>query len=175
MCIVIPKNRLNGRAKGNPIGEGVEILIASKQKAKNYNANYDLASYLVNSVIKFNVQEKGILTRKVGIWVLQAANCPSALIECGYMDSKTDLKKLKDVNYQQEMAINILTGIETYLVNKESGGSAAVVDTVPRKKVLINDNYKAVTIKGKENIVNSKKLSDTVLLKENKLSMDSAL
>jgi len=117
---------LNGRAKENPM-EGVEIIIANKQKAKNYQANYELANYLQNSLQAFNAKEKGILTRQVGIWILQETNCPSTLVECGYMDVANDLKKLKTTQHQQLLATNILKGIETYLVGKEHASEVVTV------------------------------------------------
>ena len=111
--------QLNENARENP-NEGVEIFIANKQKAKDYDANYNLAGALSSSLIKQNRADKGILTRQKGIWVLQEVNCPSALIECGYMDNKDDLQKLKQADYQQQLATNILKGIEAYLGNIES-------------------------------------------------------
>lgn len=138
---------LNGRGKDNPM-EGVEIIIANKQKAKNYTANYDFAAYLKNSLLPLNSNSKGILTRQKGIWVLQGVNCPSVLIECGYMDVANDLKKLQTTSHQQILATNILKGIEAYLGNKEKGESAVVYDTVPKMK----GNVEGVIIEGKDTV-----------------------
>lgn len=165
---------LNGRAKGNPM-EGVEVIIANKQKAKNYQANYELANYLQNSLLPLNSGDKGILTRQVGIWILQETNCPSSLIECGYMDVANDLKKLKNTQHQQTLATNILKGIETYLVSKEKGVISVAVDTVPKKKVVIIDSNKVVTLTSKSTALNGKLLNDTISINVKKSSLDSVL
>ncbi len=128
---------LNDLAKSSDKSpEGVEIYIANKEKARNYQLNYDFAASLSNSLVNQVKSDKTILTRYKGIWVLQATNCPSALVECGYMDNKVDLQNLTNPSYQQTLATNILKGIEAYLVSKEKGVSAVVVDTVPKKKVV---------------------------------------
>ena len=125
---------------------GIEIFIANKQKAKNYDANYQFAAALSSTLVTTDKIDKGIVTRAKGIWVLQEVNCPSALVECGYMDNKTDLEKLKNNSYQQVMANNILKGIESYFVNKENGASPLVVDTVPKMKGKVE----GVFIEGKD-------------------------
>jgi N-acetylmuramoyl-L-alanine amidase len=112
--------------QSNKLSQGLEIYIANKEKAKNYQLNYDFAAALSTALINKTKNDKKILTRYKSIWVLQATNCPSALVECGYMDNKADLQNLTNLTYQQSLANNILKGIETYLVSKENEQEAVV-------------------------------------------------
>lgn len=109
--------------------EGIELFIASKDKAKNYEANYRFANQMATTLQKVN-QLNGIRSRQQGIWVLQAVNCPSLLIETGYITSKTDLERLKSNTYQQKMADAILVGIQLYLSADKSQTYSLTADTL---------------------------------------------
>ncbi len=111
-------------AENNRTGEGpskgIDLVVASEEKAQDYKANYQLANYMANSLSAVN-EFRGIHSRKQGIWVLQAVNCPSVLIEAGFMSNKADLAKLRETGYQQKFAASIVDGIQQYLHAKENG------------------------------------------------------
>ena len=133
-------NIQNGSAANKAKYEGAEIYMAAKEKAVDYDANYKLANNLAATLQEVGTPFNGVKTRKHGIWVLQAVQCPSALIEAGYLSNDKDLVKIKDADYQQKLAASILKGIENYLVDQERGASIEVKDTT--KKVMIVQGYK---------------------------------
>jgi TonB-dependent SusC/RagA subfamily outer membrane receptor len=133
-------NIQNGSAANKAKYEGSEIYMAAKEKAVDYDANYKLANNLAATLQEVGTPFNGVKTRKHGIWVLQAVQCPSALIEAGYLSNDKDLVKIKDADYQQKLAASILKGIENYLVDQERGASIEVKDTT--KKVMIVQGYK---------------------------------
>lgn len=165
--------KANNGYKASP-ARGYEVVIPSKERpgmedckllASSINSVFNSSSFAVGQVVQ----------KKVGVWVLQATNCPATLVECGYMSNQDDLKALKNTANQQEIATNILKGIETYLVNKEKGVSAMVIDTVPVKKVVIIDSNKLITLTGKSTTLKGKLLNDTVTIKTKNSALDSIL
>jgi TonB-dependent SusC/RagA subfamily outer membrane receptor len=90
-----------------------------------------------------------------GIWILQASNCPAALIEAGNINNINDLAFLQTNNGKELIAKNVLKGIEQYLLAKEAVAIKNVItDTLPTtanneidtKKALIIENGKAIGI-----------------------------
>ena len=135
--------KANGSYKSNP-ARGYEVVLPSKERAGMEDCK--LLASSINSVFTNHSFAVGqVVQKKIGVWVLQATNCPATLIECGYMSNADDLKALKKESNQQEIATNILKGIETYLATKEKGVSAVVIDTVPSK----NNNKELTFITGK--------------------------
>ena len=55
---------------------------------------------------------------KKGVWVLKASECPSVLIEAGFLSNQKDVDYLINPTNQQTIAQNILNGIEKYAENK---------------------------------------------------------
>ncbi|MEO8962147.1 MAG: N-acetylmuramoyl-L-alanine amidase [Ginsengibacter sp.] len=66
-------------------------------------------------------------------WVLKANQCPSVLIEAGYLSSKKDLNYLVNPINQQMIARNILNGIENYAGQNEllNDTQPSVADSIP--------------------------------------------
>ena len=52
--------------------------------------------------------------RQSGIWVLQESDCPSVLIETGFITNKTDVAYLQTEEAKETIAKNVLTAIEKY-------------------------------------------------------------
>ena len=140
LFVSIHLNSVEGNSANKTKYEGAEIYMASKDKAVNYDANYKLANNLAATLQEVGTPFNGVKTRNNGIWVLQAVQCPSALIEAGYLSNNNELAKIKDAGYQQKLAASILKGIENYLVDQEKGASIEVKDTT--KKVMIVQGYK---------------------------------
>ncbi len=103
--------------------KGIEIYIASKEKAVNYGANEMFAQQIGNVLKNNDYPFVGIKSRSQGIWVLQAVKCPSVLIEAGFMTDQTDLANMKDPVYQTKMANSILQGVQQYLKSTEMQNS----------------------------------------------------
>jgi len=117
--------------------KGVVVYVAKKEKAKNDAANNQLASAIIGSLTDLQTPIKGVLTTEVGIWVLQNTNCPSALIECGYISNNEEAKKLASESYQQKIAASVLNGIQAYLKSIENCATPmnqVFDDTIPIMK-----------------------------------------
>ncbi|OYZ01354.1 MAG: hypothetical protein B7Y37_06700 [Sphingobacteriia bacterium 28-36-52] len=100
---------------------GTEIYIASPAKTNRYNSHLHFANELANQLDDLNMPFNGIKSRKEGVYVLQNINCPSILIEAGYLSNQKDLSKITSTNFRESLAVAILNGIQKYLLNKESG------------------------------------------------------
>jgi TonB-dependent SusC/RagA subfamily outer membrane receptor len=140
LFVSIHLNNAEGTSANKTKYEGAEIYMAAKDKAVDYDANYKLANNLAATLKEAGTPFNGVKTRNKGIWVLQAVQCPSALIEAGYLSNNKELAKIKDADYQKKLAASILRGIENYLIDQEKGASIEVKDTT--KKVMIVQGYK---------------------------------
>jgi TonB-dependent SusC/RagA subfamily outer membrane receptor len=140
LFVSIHLNSVEGNSANKTKYEGAEIYMAAKDKAIDYDANYKLANNLAATLQEVGTPFNGVKTRNNGIWVLQAVQCPSALIEAGYLSNNNELAKIKDAEYQKKLAASILKGIENYLVDQERGTYTVVKDTT--KKVMIVQGYK---------------------------------
>ncbi len=89
----------------------------TKDEFKNTNTSKAFANTLIQSFDKdytLPILSNAPLQRNVGIWILQASNCPAVLIEAGFLSNKKDVAFLQSNNGQQAFAKNILNGIERY-------------------------------------------------------------
>jgi len=134
--------------------------MAAKGKAVDYDANYKLANNLAATLQEIGTPFNGVKTREKGIWVLQAVQCPSALIEAGYLSNNKELAKIKNADYQKKLAASILRGIENYLIDQEKGASIEVRDTT--KKVMFVQGYK---ISPEDTLIASKGNNKSVVIR----------
>ena len=160
LFVSIHLNNVEGTSANKNKYEGAEIYMASKDKAVNYDANYKLANNLAATLQEAGTPFNGVKTRNNGIWVLQAVQCPSALIEAGYLSNNKELAKIKEAGYQQKLAASILKGIENYLVDQEKGMGSVVIDTI--KKAIRVQGFK---ISPEDTLIASKENSRTVVIK----------
>lgn len=96
---------------------GFEVGIPRKNVTFLSN-NQILGSAIIQSISKDFKAEKTLEQKRVGIWVLDNSNIPSALIECGYITNTDDANNLKDDAKIELMAKNILQGVAMYANNK---------------------------------------------------------
>lgn len=83
--------------------------------AKRYQEKSDLiASYVNDEVEKTGRPALGVNQRQVGIWVLQATNMPSILVETGYINNYEDERYLNSDEGQQEIAVAITKAVLRY-------------------------------------------------------------
>jgi TonB-dependent SusC/RagA subfamily outer membrane receptor len=160
LFVSIHLNNAEGTSANKTKYEGAEIYMAAKDKAVDYDANYKLANNLAATLQEAGTPFNGVKTRNKGIWVLQAVQCPSALIEAGYLSNNKELAKIKDADYQKKLAASILRGIENYLIDQEKGTSIEVKDTT--KKVMIVQGYK---ISPEDTLIASKGNNKSVVIK----------
>ena len=80
---------------------------------KNYDEAYTLAN-CVQSSIKSMIQPENARVVKQGTsstYLLKNAQVPAIIVECGFLSNKQELEKLKDEQYQSQMAFAIVSGI----------------------------------------------------------------
>lgn len=53
------------------------------------------------------------------IYLLNNAQAPAVMVECGFLSNWADTQNLKDENYQQRLAFTIAVGIADYFINTE--------------------------------------------------------
>jgi len=104
----------------NTNDNGIEMYIPA-DSLRHYKASYMLANTLANTIKANDSKVKlQIKQRQVGIWIIKTADRPAVLIETGFLSNAADLKKLKDKNYQRQLAKAILNGIAMYLESMET-------------------------------------------------------
>ena len=96
---------------------GFEIGIPRKNLTFLSN-NQILGSAILQSISKDFKTEEALEQKRVGIWVLDNSNIPSALIECGYITNADDANNLKNDAKIKLIAKNILQGVAMYANNK---------------------------------------------------------
>jgi N-acetylmuramoyl-L-alanine amidase len=79
--------------------------------------------------------------RDEGIWVLKANQCPSVLVEAGFLSTAKDVDFLIKPENQQTIARNILDGIEKYAQKTTSIKSEASTNTIERDTIQNNPVY----------------------------------
>ncbi len=107
-------------SKNNQLS-GTEIYIASPAKTNSYNSHLQFANQLANDLDDLKMPFKGIKSKQEGVYVLQNINCPSVLVEAGYLSNQVDLEKIKSPQFRDQLAVALLNGIQKYIAAKESG------------------------------------------------------
>jgi N-acetylmuramoyl-L-alanine amidase len=100
---------------------GTEIYIANPAKTNSYKSHLQFANQLANNLDDLKMPFNGIKSRKEGLYVLQYVNCPSVLVEAGYLSNSADFEKIKSDEFRAQLAVAILNGIQKYLSAKEKG------------------------------------------------------
>lgn len=136
-----------------PNRSGFEVAISGKNLKFSSN-NQVLGSAILQSVSKDFKTEQSLEQRRIGIWVLDNSNIPSALIECGYITNADDANNLKDDAKIKLMAQNILQGVAMYANDKVDKSSLYQIknenDTVPPR---IKRDTLGTTLKTDNNVL----------------------
>ncbi len=80
---------------------------------KNYKQAYNLANSIQSS-IKTLIQPENTRVVKQGTsstYLLKNASVPAIIVECGFLSNKQELEKLKNDDYQSQIAFAIVVGI----------------------------------------------------------------
>ncbi|MGI2901746.1 N-acetylmuramoyl-L-alanine amidase [Tolypothrix sp. VBCCA 56010] len=79
-----------------------------------YDSGLGLARIVHNSILRsVNVRDRGV--RRARFYVLRKSSMPSILVETGYMTGREDIAKLRNSQYQNQMAEAIARGVLQYL------------------------------------------------------------
>ena len=84
-----------------------------------------LADSIQNNITHQLQPENKRTTKAVGTNIYLLYNCelPAVMVECGFVSNDNELKKLKDNDYQNKMAISIAIGIINYNISEVKNGS----------------------------------------------------
>jgi TonB family protein len=85
-----------------------------------YEGSVKLASSITDYIKKDYTIASQLKQRQDRIQVLHQATVPAILIECGFMDNKSDLNYLQDDQNQEKIARDILEGIRKYSLQSTS-------------------------------------------------------
>lgn len=110
---------MNAASKEATAESGIEIYVPKETDKKTAKQSALLAS-AINQTLQNSFASNGVKERSKGIWILKATECPSVIIECGFLTNKKDLKMLKDANQRSKMAELIMEGIGNYLKTIET-------------------------------------------------------
>ena len=126
---------------------GLNVFIA-----KNDNQYFDQSKLLGSSIIEaFKTNyllpvPNHLMQREKGVWVLKVTQCPSVIVEAGFLTTQKDFDYLTKSQNQQAIARNILNGIENY--SQQNVLSNAIItpksDTIPP---ILYNNKKLSAIK----------------------------
>ena len=82
-----------------------------------FDKSFLLASMVEEEFVKENRLSRGVKQRnEKGIWVLQATSMPSILVETGFITYKEEEDFLNAEKGQEQVAENILTAVNNYIV-----------------------------------------------------------
>lgn len=89
--------------------------------SKNFEESKDIALCVQKSIVSM-LQPTNTRVIKQGTsatYLLHNANVPAIIVECGFLSNSSELLKLKDKDYQQQMAFAIFSGVVDYFNNKK--------------------------------------------------------
>ena len=94
---------------------GAQIFYSPKQDKSKH-----LAESLRDYVNLFDdTNDKSIKKGTKDAFILYNAKCPAVIFECGFISNNSELQKLKDYDYQREIAFSIYLGLTQYFNTKE--------------------------------------------------------
>jgi N-acetylmuramoyl-L-alanine amidase len=102
----------NAASKQEKNTKGMDIMFSGKN-TKYFAESKILATILFNYFHQIHPVNE-ITVSKNNVYVIDNSNCPSALIECGYLTDPGDLAFVKDEKGQAQIAKSILQSIEQY-------------------------------------------------------------
>ncbi len=98
---------------------GAQIFYTAQNAASKALAE-SIQSTIVGSVQTDNHRQIKPCTKDV--YLIYNAPCTAVLIECGFLSNPTDLKNLKDSDYQSKIAFSIIEGLTKSLYGSEESG-----------------------------------------------------
>ena len=87
----------------------------------NNSSSMFLAECIQNSISSSLQPDNRRMTKKCGssVYLLYHARSTAVMVECGFVSNDGELKKLKNEDYQKQMALAIVSGINDYISNEE--------------------------------------------------------
>ncbi len=129
---------------------GIEVYVPTSGHPYSRESQ-QLGSALLNHLQTLYKVENKLLQRNKSVWVLENSNCPSALLEVGYISNSNDLNFITKSDNQVLVAQKIISAISSFL-NKDIGKNSLLNNnpdttikptrkvSVINKMVLISDS-----------------------------------
>ena len=140
---------LDVNVKPIPEKSGFGIYVP-RDNSDNYSKSKVLASAITAELKNVYTTDDQLKTREKGVLVLDKNTVPAIMIECGYINNKTDLAFISDPANQEKIARNILEGIVRYNENNNAL-SKMNDDTIPK----LNGSIISVDAKNQESFLNT--------------------
>ncbi|MBQ3498896.1 MAG: N-acetylmuramoyl-L-alanine amidase [Clostridia bacterium] len=100
----------------SPLYSGTQVFYSP-------NSEYSkiLADSIQNTVVKQLQPNNNRSVKQVGTNIYLLYNCklPAVMVECGFMSNIEEAEKLKQKNYQKQIAYSIMCGIQNYLEDRD--------------------------------------------------------
>lgn len=98
-------------------------LYSGSQVFYSSNSDYSkiLADSIQSSIVKNIQPDNNRAIKPVGTNIYLLYNCklPAVMVECGFMSNYEETEKLKQNDYQKQLAFSIMCGIQKYLEDKD--------------------------------------------------------
>ncbi len=143
MTVWIPNNDFPKIAKSKLLGEAI---------LTSFRNNFGL--YLFDNLNQ----------RESGVWVLKATECPSILIETGFIDNEKDAAYLTNEKNQEQIARNILNGIENYAINSDKNNQQKPIVNNQKDSVIEIKSMYVDVRKIDEKFIKSKAFEESALI-----------
>ena len=98
----------NSGIKGS-VGGGTEVYVSQNCQTKSRQAQNAIYKHAIDRGDLKGNRADG--TKKANFYVIAHTKMPACLIECGFMDSKTDIEKILDKKWSKKIALGIAEGI----------------------------------------------------------------
>jgi hypothetical protein len=117
----------------NGSGGGTVVYTAKNCKAKSTQLQKAIYKHSINRANLKGNRANGMPTNNY--YVLRKTNMPSVLIECGFMDSSTDIKYILNPEWSKKMGLGIAEGVcEVFGGNVNANAPTPAKPSTPAKK-----------------------------------------
>lgn len=124
---------LNSAVPGEKYQEKLSGIEAYVSNNRNDQKGKKLASYILNQLSSvYKTQQELKYRSQSGIWVLDQADCPAVLLECGFINNEKDIAFITDKANQEKIARSILEAVVAFK-SKEFEIDAINADTIKPK------------------------------------------
>ena len=100
------------------LDKAVSDILIDLSRRETKNSSIEFAELFVDKLKKNKINLLRRPHRQAGFAVLKAPDVPSVLIEMGFLSNNNDLKKLKDIKFQEKLMDTIALVIEEYFESK---------------------------------------------------------
>jgi TonB family protein len=161
---------VNAFIKENASLSGFDAYVSGKKETEKAR---QLASAILTSLKNVYAINEVIQQREVGVQVLDKTNCPSVIIECGYITNAKDVAFITDAANQEKVARKILEGIVQYQQSNSKDFTFNTASQLNQNRMLTSAELEKLLVEKKVNRFEAIIKNDIVVLKYGKDNGDS--